>query len=78
MSVSARWASVPPDIFVQFFDPPELLGWLARIARHIGEVGAGHRLRRTATVGARYPGKRGDCEQDDGKFSQHVALSRFA
>ena len=55
MSVSARGALVPPNILVQFFDPPELFGWLARIARHVGEVGAGHRFRRTATVGARYP-----------------------
>lgn len=78
MSVSARGALVPSDILVQFFDPLELLGRLVRIARHIGEVGARHRLRRTATVGARYAGKRGYCEQDDSKFSQHVALSRFA
>ncbi len=78
MSVSASGALVPSDIVVQFFDPLELLGRLVRIARHIGEVGTRHRFRRAAAVGAGYAGKRGYCEQDNGKFSQHVALSGFA
>jgi len=75
MSVSVGGAQVPPDVPVRFFKPHEVFGWLARIVRQIGEVGAGHRLRRTTTAGARYAGKRGYCQQDDGKFSQHVALS---
>jgi hypothetical protein len=43
-------------MFAQALDPPEALDGLGMVARHIGEIGAGHRFRRTAAAGARRTG----------------------
>jgi hypothetical protein len=54
--VVASGGSPPSSMFAQALDPPEALDGLGMVARHIGEIGAGHRFRRTAAAGARRTG----------------------
>ena len=74
MLVVASGASVPSSVFAHALDPPEALDGLGMVARHIGEIGAGHRFRRTAAAGARRTGVYGGREEYGGKYLQQGSL----
>ena len=74
MSVVASGASVPSSVFARALDPLEALDGLRMVARHIGEIGAGHRFRPTAAAGACRTGVYGGREEYCGKNLQQGSL----
>ena len=74
MLVVASRASVPSSVLAHALDPLEALDGLRMVARHIGEIGAGHRFRWTAAAGARRTGACHGSEQDSGEYLQHSLL----
>ena len=74
MSIAARRTLPPPNMLARVFDLSERLGRLGPIARHVGEVGARHRLRGTAAAGVRRSDANQCREQCGGQYPQHVFL----
>jgi hypothetical protein len=75
MLVVASRGSVPSRVFAHALDPPdEALDGLGMVARHISEIGAGHRFRRTTAAGACSTGVYGGCEKYCGKYLQQGSL----
>jgi hypothetical protein len=66
---------VPSSMFTRALDPPETFGGLGVVARHIGEIGAGHRFRRTAAAGACSTGVHRGRDEYYGKYPQQGFLA---
>jgi cytochrome c biogenesis protein CcmG/thiol:disulfide interchange protein DsbE len=74
MLVVASRASVPSSVLARARDPLEARDGLGMVARHIGEIGAGHSFRGTAAAGARRTGVYGCREEYSGKYLQQSSL----
>ncbi len=74
MSITARRTLPPSNMLARVFDPPERFDRLGPIARHVGEVGARHRLRGTTAAGVCRSGADQCREQWSGQYLQHVLL----
>jgi cytochrome c biogenesis protein CcmG, thiol:disulfide interchange protein DsbE len=72
MSVAVERTLAPSHMAVRVLDPCSRLRWSRTIARHVGVIGAGHRLCATATAGDRRTGIYRRCQQDGRKNFQHV------
>jgi len=77
MLVVASRASVPSSVLARALDPLEAHHRLGLVARHIGEIGAGHRFRRTAAAGARRTGVCGCRGTYGGKYLQQGSLIKL-